>query len=65
MVHIEPTDNAAAVRALLANPGPVYLWAGLIVLLIGASLLLWFGLLVVTAPLVGHATWHAYRDLLE
>ncbi len=53
-----------SVRALLANPGPVYLWAALIVLLVGASLALWFGLLVVTAPLVGHATWHAYRELV-
>lgn len=62
------TDTMVAiftsVRALFANPGPVYLWAALIVLLIGASLLLWFGLLVVTAPLVGHATWHAYRELV-
>lgn len=55
----------SSVRALFANPGPVYLWAALIVLVIGASLVLWFGLLVVTAPLIGHATWHAYRDLLE
>lgn len=55
----------SSVRALFANPGPVYLWAALIVLLIGASLLLWFGLLIVTAPLIGHATWHAYRDLIE
>lgn len=53
-----------SVRALLANPGPVYFWAALIVLLVGASLALWFGLLVVTAPLVGHATWHAYRELV-
>lgn len=62
------TDTMVAiftsVRALFANPGPVYLWAALIVLLIGASLMLWFGLLVITAPLVGHATWHAYRDLV-
>ena len=55
----------SSVRALFANPVPVYLWAALIVLLIGASLLLWFGLLIVTAPLIGHATWHAYRDLIE
>ena len=62
------TDTMVAiftsVRTLFANPGPVYLWGALIVLLIGASLVLWFGLLVVTAPLVGHATWHAYRDLV-
>lgn len=55
----------SSVRALFANPGPVYLWAAMIVLLIGASLVLWFGLLIVTAPLIGHATWHAYRDLIE
>ncbi len=62
------TDTMVAiftsVRALFANPVPVYLWAALIVLLIGISLTVWFGLLVITAPLVGHATWHAYRDLV-
>lgn len=55
----------SSVRALFASPGPLYLWALLIVLLVGASLLLSFWPLVVTAPLVGHATWHAYRDLVE
>lgn len=54
----------ASVKALWANPLPMYLWAALIVLLVGASLVLWFGLLVITVPLVGHATWHAYRDLV-
>jgi len=54
-----------SVRALLANPGPVYLWAALIVVFIGLSLLLWMWPLVITAPLIGHATWHAYRDLIE
>lgn len=51
-------------RALWTNPVPLYLWAALIVLLIAASLLLSFIPLVLTAPLVGHATWHAYRDLV-
>ncbi len=51
-------------RALAANPRAAYVWAASIVLLIGASLVLWLGLLVVTAPLVGHATWHAYRALV-
>ena len=55
----------ASARALYLNPGPLYLWAALIVLLIGASLALWFVPLVLTAPLIGHATWHAYRDLIE
>ncbi|MEN9315642.1 MAG: hypothetical protein RIS35_2035 [Pseudomonadota bacterium] len=55
----------SSVRALFANPLPIYLWAVLIVLCIGASLVLWFGLLIIAAPVIGHATWHAYRDLIE
>lgn len=54
----------SSVRALLANPAAMVLWALLIVLLIGGSLLISFALLIVTAPLVGHATWHAYQDLI-
>jgi uncharacterized membrane protein len=54
----------ASVRALFHNTGPVYLWAALIVALIGVSLLFWFVLLIVTAPVIGHATWHAYREMV-
>lgn len=53
-----------SVRALWMNAGPLYLWAALIALLIGASLLMSFVPLLVTAPLIGHATWHAYRELV-
>lgn len=53
-----------SVRALWKNAVPLYLWAALIVALVGASLLLSFIPLLLTAPLVGHATWHAYRDLV-
>lgn len=53
-----------SVRALWLNPLPLYLWAALIVALIGLSLVLSFVPLLLTAPLVGHATWHAYRDLI-
>lgn len=52
-----------SVRAVLTNPVPLLVWAALIVLLIGCSMLLWFIPLIVTAPLMGHATWHAYREL--
>jgi uncharacterized membrane protein len=51
----------ASVRALHDNPGPMLLWAALIVLLIGIGFATAFVGLVITAPLVGHATWHAYR----
>ena len=63
------TDTIVAaltsVRALLANVVPLLLWAALIVLLIGAGFATAFIGLIVTAPVVGHATWHAYRALVS
>jgi uncharacterized membrane protein len=62
------TDTIVAaltsVRALLENPAPLLVWAALIVLLIGAGFATLFVGLALTAPVVGHATWHAYRDLV-
>lgn len=54
-----------SLRAVTTNPGPMLLWAALItaIVAVGFATLL-FGL-VVLMPLVGHATWHAYRDLVE
>jgi uncharacterized membrane protein len=40
------------------------LWAILIVFFIGLGLLTFYVGLFITMPLVGHATWHAYRDLV-
>ena len=51
-------------KVVLANPVPMALWAGLIMglTLLGlASMLL--GLLFII-PMLGHASWHAYRDLV-
>ena len=48
-----------------ANRAPMLLWAALITAIAVAgfaTLLLGF---VVLMPLLGHATWHAYRDLVE
>lgn len=55
----------SSVRSVHANPKPLYFWAFLVVLIIGLSLLAGFLPLLITAPLVGHATWHAYRDLVS
>lgn len=41
------------------------LWAWLIALLAGAGLACGFVGLGVTLPVLGHATWHAYSDLVE
>ena len=54
----------ASFRALMENVGPLYLWAFLIVVIMGLSLVLGFVGLLVTAPIIGHASWHAYRDLI-
>ena len=51
--------------AVLANPLPMALWAALIMgftlLGMGSALL---GLIAVV-PMLGHASWHAYRDLID
>ncbi len=51
-----------SVQVLARNPGTMAVWAGLIVLLTGIGLATAFLGLVLTMPLVGHATWHAYRE---
>ena len=55
----------ASVRAALSNIPAMIVWSALILGLtvVGYAPLL-FGLLVVS-PILGHATWHAYRDLIR
>jgi uncharacterized membrane protein len=54
-----------SLRVFALNAGPLLLWAAL---LVGLSLLgfatLLFGLIVIM-PILGHASWHAYRELVE
>jgi len=59
------TAMMTSVRAVLLNLETMVLWGALILLLtvLGFATLL-FGLIVLI-PLIGHATWHAYRDLVE
>ena len=51
-------------QAVLTNPVALAFWAALIMLLtlIGLGTLLG---LVVVLPVLGHASWHAYRDLVD
>jgi uncharacterized membrane protein len=55
----------ASWQVVLENPLPMALWGALIMslTLLGFGLAL-FGL-VILVPLLGHASWHAYRDLLD
>lgn len=50
-----------SVRAVVTNAKVMALWAALIVIFIVVGLLSAFLGLIVILPLIGHATWHAYR----
>ena len=56
---------ASSFEAVRQNFWPMALWAWLIALFIGAGLVTGYIGLIVTLPLIGHATWYAYRDLIE
>jgi len=63
------TDGIVAVltslRAFGANVPAMLVWGMLIVTLTAAGFALYFAGLVVAVPVIGHATWHAYRALVE
>jgi uncharacterized membrane protein len=52
-------------KTVLHHPVPMALWAFLIMGLCVLGALMWFMGLVVIVPLLGHASWHAYRDLVN
>ncbi len=55
----------ASIRAVQVNTGPLLFWGALIAIFVGFGLVTLYLGLIVTLPLVGHASWHAYRDLVE
>lgn len=59
------TAIITSVQAVQLNPGPMLLWAWLIVALLTFGIVTLFFGLIVTFPLIGHATWHAYSGLIE
>lgn len=56
------TAILTSVLAVVRNPKPMLLWAWLVALLTACGLVTLFLGLIITFPLVGHATWHAYRE---
>ncbi|MDV7401151.1 hypothetical protein RZS08_57575, partial [Arthrospira platensis SPKY1] len=54
-----------SITAVRANLGPMVLWAALIVIFTGIGLVTFYIGLAVALPLIGHASWHAYKDLVE
>lgn len=58
------TAMVTSVRAVVASPLPMVGWAALIALLLIVSAIPWFLGLLVTLPVLGHATWHLYRRIV-
>jgi uncharacterized membrane protein len=58
------TAMVTSVRAVVKSPVPMIGWAAAIVLLLAISALPYFLGLIVTLPILGHATWHLYRRIV-
>jgi uncharacterized membrane protein len=62
--HIDVVSAISlSMRTVTNNLKPMLLWAWLIALLIAFGCATLFVGLIVAFPLLGHATWHAYRSL--
>lgn len=57
------TAAILSVQAVFRNLPAMALWAALILVLSATGIATLFIGLAVTFPLIGHATWHAYREL--
>jgi uncharacterized membrane protein len=54
-----------SIRAVGDNPGPMAVWAAIIMLATAVSMATMMMGFMFSVPLIGHATWHAYRDLVD
>lgn len=52
-------------QAVLTNPAPLALWAALIMVLTALGMATLLAGLIITLPWLGHASWHAYRALVD
>lgn len=69
MILDRDTDAISAaitsIRVVFANPAVMLLWGVLITALVTVALLPWGLGLVLVGPLLGHASWHAYRGAVR
>jgi uncharacterized membrane protein len=54
-----------SVRAVGDNPLPMALWAAIIMVATAVSMATGMLGFLIVVPVIGHATWHAYRDLVD
>jgi uncharacterized membrane protein len=55
----------ASLRAVAKNPWPMAVWGLIVAMLLVAGSLPFFLGLAIVIPLLGHATWHLYREVIE
>jgi len=69
MIMDRKTDAITAVitsvNAVLRNKLTMLVWAGIIVSFVAVGFLTFFVGFIVLLPLIGHATWHAYRETID
>lgn len=53
-----------SIRACIQNPGTMFVWGALITVIVLLSMLPYFLGLLISGPVIGHATWHAYRAIV-
>ena len=54
-----------SIRAVGENPLPMAMWALIIMVATALSMATLMAGFVIAIPVLGHATWHAYRDLVD
>ena len=59
------TSALTSVGAVVKNKGVMLLWAVIIVVLVAIGFLTAYLGLAVILPLIGHASWHAYRETVK
>ncbi|ENO90383.1 DUF2189 domain-containing protein [Thauera linaloolentis] len=59
------TAAMTSLRAVGVNLGAMAVWAALIVVLVAAGFATMMIGMTILLPLLGHATWHAYRDMVR
>jgi uncharacterized membrane protein len=58
------TAMGLSIKTVVSYPGPMLLWAWLIAVLVAIGVATLFVGLIIVFPLIGHATWHAYRTIV-
>ena len=59
------TAALTSLRLVLTQPGVMIWWGALLSLLVVLAMLPAFAGLLIVGPVVGHASWHAYREAVD